>query len=237
MSEVIVLVDFDNVDGSEISLGVEHVTRKVLRLCDRHLDASVRRARIRLYGGWYENGRMTRSAQMLIQQISMLGVVVRCRRWSGSEMLATVELANSLLADPATLVDNTFRRRQLQRNLRCKDLPWTACFDPANCASAIMYAFAGSGCSKPGCSVLIADVFERNEQKVVDSMLVADLIEASLSGFSVALVSRDDDMWPGLRMAVQRNANLVHLLTKPGAQLPSYYSALHGAAYQRINWS
>ena len=58
-------------------------------------------------------------------------------------------------------------------------------------------------------------VLTRTEQKLVDTMLVADLIHLASSGeTSVAVVSSDDDMWPGMLMAMSHGAQIVHICTK-----------------------
>lgn len=235
MSEVLVLVDFDNIEVGQSRLGLEYVGRKILSLCGNELAQNASRVRVRLYGGWYEKGLLTRNGQKLTGEIVSLSPITFLRGGRDS-LIVNFELAKSLLADPSTLVDNTFRRREAQKNLRCKHPPWQGCANPANCSCVQFIRFFNTGCSAQGCTVKGAAVLERGEQKVVDSMLVVDLIYASQSGVQVVLVSRDDDMWPGLRLAACTGSGLVHLLTKSDSNLPSYYSSLRSGAYTCLSW-
>lgn len=235
MSDVLVLVDFDNIEKGESRTGLEYVVRKILSICEPKIRASALRAVVRLYGGWYEHGRLTQPAQRLIVDIANINPV-RIVRSDGSMLWANVELASSLLADPATSVSNTYRRRQAQSNLACRTAPWVGCAKPSACACAHFERFVNRGCAEAGCSVSGRDVLERAEQKVVDSMLVADMIFASGLGADLVLVSRDDDMWPGLRMAVASGCTLIHLLTSSTSSLPNYYASLRGGAYSCEVW-
>lgn len=235
MSEIFILVDFDNINKAESRLGVEYLIRKVFSICDSKLRSVASHAVVRLYGGWYEQGRMTYAAQRLAGDIVLINPV-RIVRSDKSILWVRAELANALLADPVTLVDNTFRRRQAQSNLKCRRAPWAGCANHLSCTCAQFEIFFNAGCSEAGCTVRGLDVLERSEQKVVDSMLVADLIFASRQQADVVLVSRDDDMWPGLRMATASGCTVVHLLTSAGSSLPNYYSSLRGGAYSCEVW-
>jgi len=107
MSDVLVLVDFDNIEKGESRTGLEYVVRKVLSICEPKIGASALRAVVRLYGGWYEHGRLTQPAQRLVVDIANISPV-RIVRSDGSMLWANVELASSLLADPATSVNSLF---------------------------------------------------------------------------------------------------------------------------------
>lgn len=231
---MLLLIDYDNVDIRERSLGIEHIIRKSLNLSNWNL-VSGERGRARLYGGWYEDGSLTRRAQVLLAEIGRVSPI-NIPVGAGSALI-DVELANSILADPSTLIQNTFRVRQPQRNLKSRPLPWTACVAPASCPIVpLMHFIDGRSCSTPGCVVTPESVMLRDEQKVVDSMMVADLAFASKSKGRLALVSRDDDMWPGLRLATLEGAKVAHIATS-AAPMPSYYGALSGSNYYLARWA
>jgi hypothetical protein len=93
-------------------------------------------------------------------------------------------------------------------------------------------------CAARGCYVQPDGVLHKQEQKVVDSMMVADLIDGSLAEESMlGVVSRDDDVWPGLYMASRTAKSVVHISTSVSPRVPKYYEALPSPPYKRINWS
>lgn len=67
----------------------------------------------------------------------------------------------------------------------------------------------------------------RPEQKLVDTMLTADLIHvASLMGTSdLVIVTNDDDLWPGIRMAVHLGATVHHVHPRKRQTTPGFYAS------------
>lgn len=67
----------------------------------------------------------------------------------------------------------------------------------------------------------------RVEQKLVDTMLVADLIHLAINGeMTIAVVSSDDDFWPGILSAMTLGAHVVHIGTKYAPSHRMYLSSL-----------
>jgi hypothetical protein len=94
-----------------------------------------------------------------------------------------------------------------------------------------MYDFFQSGtCPQPGCSLRIRDlVLGRSEQKLVDTMIVADLIHLSHTGETeVAVVTADDDVWPGVITGMQAGAHIVHIWPKHYRASPRYLRGVPG---------
>jgi uncharacterized LabA/DUF88 family protein len=59
-------------------------------------------------------------------------------------------------------------------------------------------------------------IFVKDEQKLIDTMLVADLVYLATSNRQecrVAVVSSDDDMLPGIRTAVNAGARVFQIHT------------------------
>jgi uncharacterized LabA/DUF88 family protein len=73
-----------------------------------------------------------------------------------------------------------------------------------------------SECPEPSCSVAPDAVLQRAEQKLVDTMLTADLIHLSQQGDDIFVVSTDDDMWPGIRSALNTGCRVYHLHPRRG---------------------
>lgn len=94
--------------------------------------------------------------------------------------------------------------------------------------------FALGKCPEPSCSRTVDQLVRRSEQKLVDTMLVADLVHLAHPGEScIAVLSSDDDLWPGMLMAMSHGMQVVHVGTKRvssqhlyGAPFSTYYT--HG---------
>ena len=171
-----VLVDYDNV-----RLGRKGLRYFATRLLDH---VGVRRCsaepsiRCRLYGGWFDGARLSKRAQRLVPEIQ--NVFPRRMTVSDAEgavrVRVTMELAISLIGDRVALT-HTYRRRSLPTGMVCARPPFTECAHPSRCAVATVAPFINEEeCPHPRCDVTPFDLLGRNEQKLVDSMLVVDLI-------------------------------------------------------------
>jgi len=73
---------------------------------------------------------------------------------------------------------------------------------------------------------------KRSEQKLVDTMLTADMIYLAQAGVKdVCLVSSDDDLWVGIRTAILLGANVTQIHTMPGRDLAAFYARGVGPGY------
>src|SRR5208282_577710 len=60
-------------------------------------------------------------------------------------------------------------------------------------------------CPDSSCARTAEQFLKRSEQKLVDTMIVSDLIHLASTGESaIAVVSSDDDLWPGMLMAMSK---------------------------------
>lgn len=229
---MIVLVDYDN-----LRLGRRGLRYFVTRLLD---NVGVRRCygedvvRCRLYGGWFDGARLSKVAQRLVPEI--YNVFPRRMTVSdGSSALrvrVTMELAHALIGDRAALT-HTYRRRSLPDGIVCGQPPFRKCARPSSCAIAgLAPFFNGDECPHAGCDVAPGEVLGRNEQKLVDSMLVVDLVRlAQAASELIVLVSSDDDMWPGIRGALLHGARVLHVHSRPGLR---QYQPLMMKTYSQI---
>ena len=79
-------------------------------------------------------------------------------------------------------------------------------------------------CPGNGCTVRQNDVLQKWEQKLVDTMLVSDLIFLATRGErDLVVVSSDDDIWPGIRTALQLGARVTQVHTG-GRETPADYT-------------
>ena len=227
---MIVLVDYDN-----LRLGRRSLQYFVARLVDGLGTWCLRERsiRCRLYGGWFDGNRLSTGAQRLAEEMERM-FPRRMRLLDGRRAVrlrVTMEFARGLIGDTVDFT-HTYRRRSLPAGLRCATPPFAECGHEADCAVRGLTSFVNeSKCPHPQCEVTPRSILWRGEQKLVDSMLVADLIQLGRTASEViVLVSSDDDMWPGLRAALLHNARVVHVT----ARTPRQYQSLTTKRYSRI---
>ena len=230
---MIVLVDYDNVRLGRRGLRLRYFVTRLLDGVGVRRCSGEDSVRCRLYGGWFDGVRLSKRAQRLVPEIrDEFPRRVTVSDGDGAvRVRVTMELASSLVGDGVALT-HTFRRRSLPAGLVCARTPFTGCARPSQCAVAGVAPFVNGGeCPHPGCGVTSGAVLGRNEQKLVDSMLVVDLIRLAQASESIVLVSSDDDMWPGIRGALLHGARIFHVHARTD---PPQYQPLTTETYRRI---
>jgi hypothetical protein len=229
-----VLVDYDNVERGDRVRGLAYLALKILDSVGANRFAPNDRAEFRLYGGWYESAALSSRAQALVADaqaqfptafsLGVAGTLARVR--------VTVDLARSMIIDPQIPLLNTYRRRTGVSNVESRPLPWAGCVNPNGCSVLPLQHFlANSECPAATCPVRPEEILQRAEQKLVDTMLTADLIKLSTPGVSIAVVSSDDDMWPGIKTALLHGARIIHVHTHAARRTPIIYSRAAGQFY------
>lgn len=220
MSNLAVLVDFDNVESSLTRAGAVSLAKLLVPLIPTSVLARHSSVQVRLYGGWRSLGTLTTGAQRLIPDIRAGSptVAVRPGTGTGSPIRLTVELAEGPLGMSATLEETFVRNRDL-RNFRARST-WAECANPgAGCGMNVHSALTHStSCTASGCASQLRHVLVRDEQKMVDTLLVADIAYQALAlkATDIVVVSSDTDMWPGVLVATGSGCNVVHLHTRTG---------------------
>jgi uncharacterized LabA/DUF88 family protein len=221
-----ILVDYDNSAEVFRRKGIVFFADKVLQCIGPNAFEATRGIRIRLYGGWYERSLPTRRAQALAAtiEVEFPRLMSLAGMSSPRHLLTNVELAYSLEVDPSRHLWHTFRRRQLPRGLSCQLPSAVGCSDPA-CPLGIVHDFLKTGkCPVPGCTITPEDIIHRDEQKLVDTMLTADIICLAYSGEkTIVVVSSDDDLWPGIRTALSAGSAVIHVHTSASRRTPPFY--------------
>jgi hypothetical protein len=224
-----VLVDFDNVPDLVRKNGTRYVADRVwssLKLMAPLPLASLVRLEFRFYGGWLGTSSPTPKGSILLAQVQRdFPFVIR----STKPLTISGELAQALLPLPKHPLPHTFRQRQGTQNMRCVHPSKLGC-SLSNCPIIAVHDFLTSGiCPVAGCGRSANDFLRKSEQKLVDTMLVADLIHLSSTGFDqIAVVSSDDDLWPGMLMAMHNGANLFHVCTKYASTYKQYHGMIFG---------
>ena len=229
-----ILVDFDNLPPAVRADGPLYVADRVLHALPAVVVATVPSLDFRLYGGWYDWSKPTRLAQNLAAQIRSSFPQMR-HAGSGaaqSHIRLTAELAYALIALPKKHLLATVRPRRTDR-LRC-DHPHLRGCTVAPCPLVAMHDFLDLGaCQTTGCTMTTCRLLpQRLEQKLVDTMLVSDLITLSHAGEkNIGVVSNDDDMWPGVLIAMQAGSRVFHVLTRDPSRSTIGYLADSTGAY------
>lgn len=237
-TEVIALIDYDNLNVLMRRRGVRHVLGTLLNVLGSRRFAVEREMLCRLYGGWFYRDSLSRGAQRILPYIrqDFPQRMSAIDKHGAGTVLVRVELARSLVCDSRIELTHTYRQRSLPPNLRCAAAPFPNCTDPVYCPIAGLTPFIRNGkCPVDGCAVDPQEVLERAEQKLVDSMLIIDLVHlAQTKTEHLVVVSADDDLWPGIRFALLSGASVIHVIPRQGQSVPNRYRYLETPAYERV---
>lgn len=228
--KILVLTDFDNVFGPEkpsdfgwLDLEINKILGLALRL-----QPATTRVDLRFYGGWLRQGVLTSRASALQAKLSTASIFPVVRPNSMEIIRGSVSLATRITAVPTIEWQDTVKEKRgfPQVRLANNSLP-LACVSPADCSVDLVRRFTktwNKTCPRPGCTVKNNEAFVALEQKMVDTMMACDLIDASLSdGAPTIVVMTDDaDIVPAIAMAATRGkSKIVHVQSpdKAGAFL------------------
>lgn len=239
MDTVNVLVDYDNLLPRRQQYGVIGLAEQIVSQLNGCVPSVPDRLLIRLYGGWCTQTNLTKRAQRLAADIraACFPRIVCTATGSVTQKVAVnVELALGLHAEPSQVLLHTFREQRQVRGLRCRNPQDHGC-GAADCILSVLHSFLSNGlCPQPGCTLTPGELFYRDEQKLVDTMLTADLVYlARGSTTCFVVVSSDDDLWPAIRLALLAGHSVVHLHTKPQRRTAAHYCRGVGAAYSQRN--
>ena len=211
------LVDYDNIDMSDKRKGIAYLADVIINRVVDELEGIMRHYKIRLYGGWYEKQTLTQKAQYLIGEISPLSpsYTINLSFNNNIKSIVSIELAYSLQISPNQHLLHTFRARSNPRGFQFLNPREVGCIDP-DCPNLALYnLFTSNKCAKPGCNKTLKDLFYKREQKLVDSMIVADLIFYAVNGEeTISIVSSDDDLWPGICYALLAGCHVTQVHTR-----------------------
>lgn len=207
----LVLVDYDNfIPPNTRGLGpdlVVHEIVSIIRLM-RQRYSSIEEFRVRLYGGWYSDGTLSVAGSHVAQAIPPGAVFPMVDHGDGTIIRGEVELVDSLLAAPHLRFLETYRRRAgLPRiRLATSDSNVAGCTQSdGGCPVVALRRFSrkkSSTCPIEGCRVTSDQAFVVHEQKMVDTLLVCDLLEGVRSAVgAIAAVTSDSDLLPALTAA------------------------------------
>jgi uncharacterized LabA/DUF88 family protein len=221
-----VLVDYDNLPLDASSKGLIYLADRILTRISSVADPK-QAIDFRLYGGWDRNNQMTRTGQDL--SVEIRSAFPRTLKVAEVPVILKMQLAQALEALPGKRLPNTLRAEPM-RKIKCQTPSKVACRN-ASCPIDPMASFLNAGrCPVEGCIAEPNMLLSRSEQKLVDTMIVADMIYLASQGEScIGLVSSDDDMWPGILSALNLGVGVIHLQTRILNISPVYLTSTRGA--------
>ena len=232
------LIDYDNLHTIDRHHGVRHIMTTLLHALGSQRMPANRKMDCRLYGGWFEKTSLSPRAYKLLPELRQefpRSITVSDRDGTQTVLVRT-ELALALACDPRLDLTHTYRRRSIPPRLRCIATPFSDCWQPSNCPIASLKSFIDNDiCPIVRCDVTPQSVLERAEQKLVDSMIIIDLVHLALAtSDSLVVVSADDDMWPGIRFALLLGTHVVHVVPRRSWSGSDRYRRLETATYERV---
>lgn len=209
MKTVVILIDYDNYFGADVSKispeQMELSFKEMVRLCENEF-SDFNSIQIRLYGGWYKETSFTKVASEVQQLLSQINVFPKVTE--KGVLNGTVELATSLHIKPEFIWGYTHKETQGVRRIRINhDCADDLCKDNrTTCPKYLLYKFTDSKerkCGVDGCENLQKNVFKGAEQKMVDTLIACDVISASEDEtiIGVLVISDDQDHLPSLALA------------------------------------
>jgi hypothetical protein len=236
---MIALIDYDNIHEIHRRRGLQYVAQRIADAVGSTPFATDPHLRMRLYGGWFEEVRTTRRAQSVAADLAGFPVSITVTDTNGQvTIIASGDFAVGLIDEPRVALTHTFRPRAGPGSIVCTTRPAAKCANPTACPlAALDRLLVAHTCPGAGCAAIPEDLLERPEQKLVDTLLVADLISlaalAPQPRETVAVVSNDDDMWPGIRLALLRGLQVVHIHPVPRRSTPTHYLVAMPSGYRQ----
>jgi uncharacterized LabA/DUF88 family protein len=232
-----ILVDYNNVPETARKKGPVFVVDKIIAaLGSQHIGDS-RRVSVRLYDGWYENRTPTRLAQRVATEVLANNPMTRTLSDGTTErtVLVNTELAYSLRSAPAQHLWHTFRQSIHAGNVKFRHPSTSGCNDPDCLLIAAHQFLLHKRCPRHECKLTPEALIQRSEQKLVDTMMAADLFSLYLQSLRQAVVvTSDDDLWPAIRLVLQLGVQVFHIHTMPGRRTPQFYSQYAGPGYTQL---
>ena len=233
-----VLIDYYNLSQQHRRMGIVHVVDRIVSaIVPDHITDGDSRIELRLYGGWYEGQKLTRSAEAISATLIDSYPMTVSSGVGQRSIIVRVELARSMKCDPAHHLWYTLRPKAAPRGIEFVSPAEAGCGVVDRCPIRPGYDFFVRGhCPEPACEVTRPLVIRRREQKLVDTMLAADVFfNAHFDARRIAVVSSDDDLWPAIRTALHFGLAVVHVHTEESYETKQQYLPTERAGYTQIN--
>ncbi|MBS1517604.1 MAG: hypothetical protein JSS91_05920 [Bacteroidetes bacterium] len=208
-----ILIDYYNLHHSHKKDGLKSLSNIILSNVDFDSPFFDKNIEIRLYGGWYDKNILSRHAQDLAVEINSSMPYSYKDSKTLKNSIVNFELAYSLLSDKNKHLFYTYRMRGVYYGLKSKKATELNCFEPDCPVNIIHNLLSKNACQKCERKEM-QSIFYRGEQKLVDSMLTADLIYLSLNKEKLIIITSDDDIWPGVFTSLSIGGQILHIESK-----------------------
>jgi uncharacterized LabA/DUF88 family protein len=193
---------------------------------------------VRLYGGWRSITSPTTSAQQLLPEILRDSPTVyqNPATPTAGPIRLLVELADRPIGWNVVLEQTMVKDRGLRR-FRANPQLLRECVDIGNCGLKQFFSVSPkTACSNGGCAAELGNLLVRDEQKMVDTLLVADLAAQVFMQHAndVVVVSSDTDIWPGILLALRGGSNVIHIHPTPQGRTPQHLLRTLGSSLSGI---
>lgn len=213
-----VLIDYDNVPSALWSPGPIEAASAICAQLPAAVIGSEPDLVVRLYGGWKTNSVSTQRAQGLMAHLTMGHTYIQRPGHStdAKKIRFVVQLALGPIGGNGVFATTLQTDRPL-RSFRPKP-------NPAGCVSSDACGMRSIGdlrhntpCSEGACAITAKDVLVRDEQKMVDTLMVADLAHITFvdKHDDVVVVSSDADIWPGILLAIKGGCAVTQVHATP----------------------
>ena len=218
MSDLLILVDYDNLPSAVTQAGPVNCAKIILGYVPDETFSIYDSYLVRLYGGWRANGTSSRSAQRIVPNIQRESpTVLPARPPIGTQLKRlVVELAEGPIGSRTTF-DETLAARRGLRQFRAEPSCLSNCNDIGACSMKSFYGLtSNTQCANPACPCVLGDLLVRDEQKMVDTLLVSDIAQVIVqrSATTLVIVSSDTDMWPGVFLALRNGCEVLQIHTR-----------------------
>ncbi len=226
MPSLVACVDYDNVEANLRTAGPVNLAKVLVGTFPALLIDRYDSVEFRLYGGWRYQNALTQIAQAIIPDIRMNSPTVVSTHRNGTLAKTKLEvlLADGPIGWSTPLAESVVRGRSIRNFWSLAGGP-PGCRTPSSCG---MQSFRNlrntTSCTDTGCSIELGDMLVRDEQKMVDTLIVADMayVAYGRKAHDIVLVSSDNDMWPGVLVAIRAGCFVTHIHTKVGRRTPRH---------------
>lgn len=212
MSKAIIIIDYNNVftcdscTPEEIEITLNDVINRAL-----NNSSQIDEFYIRIYGGWYQNEMLTdRGSDVMLKfsQINPIPNLYENRRIKGN-----IEFVEQIYGVDFSW-KNTYREKAGPRLIIRKDKHNSHCTNnKEKCPVEILAKFTKHNariCNVEGCQTKNMDVFSQIGQKMVDTMMVCDILtygEEEDTEF-IYVLTDDVDLYPSLVLCCCKNPHV-----------------------------
>lgn len=240
MRDVVLAVDYDNFYVGPIQRP-EVLRHEINRMISLALEVSPSAAdvQIRMYGGWLEDGVLTKRGSEL--QLAVGQPMFPAPHPDGTGLLrGGVALATRIAAVPGLEWRHTFRARDGLPRFQLAERPRpVGCANHETCPMDLLQRISrrrSRECHVASCPVTNEMAFTVREQKMVDSMLCCDVITFSSGGSAVVVLSDDLDVLPGVATAAAFRGSSVSLV-RSSSDISLYATELTTLGVSFFDWS